>query len=528
MKTKKNAFAYMLLTRFKNGCLEMVRHPGRLVYILFLLAMVAVSVFSGNKSAGAYGEPRDIRELCAMTTALYAVVFVAVANAGFGDGASMFRLPDVNMVFTAPLSPVRVLFFGLLQQLGTSLVLGVFLVFQYSWLHGLYRITFGQLLLIMLGYAAVIFCGQLTALFLYASTSADDAKRRRWRIVFYAVVGFFAALLVVDTMLHRADFLARAAYLLTTPLFQLFPVAGWVAAAVGGAFTGTGILFWLGIALTVLYIAGVVYTVAVTDVDYYEDVLKTAELSYSAVTAKKQGQSGESVPRSIRVGKIGLGRGWGAGAFYRKHQIENRRSRLLLVDRLSLIFCGVSVLFGYFLREDGLTAAFLFSVYLQLFTVSLGRINKELTKPYVYMVPEAAFLKLWNCLRESFPGFLTESVLIFLPLKFILGCGWIDILCAILGRFAFSLLFTAGNLAVQRFFGSAGSRAVTFLFYFLCILAMAAPGAALAIVLTVRGTVLLSPGATIPLATSLCNLPVAALAFFLCRNMLEYAELNYN
>jgi hypothetical protein len=155
-------------------------------------------MFSGRKLETQPGRVvRDIGELTAIVTAVYSLMFVLLASKGFKTGASMFSMADVNLIFPAPFRQQSVLFYGLFQQLGTSLLLGLFLFFQYSWMHSLYDVTLPMLLVILLGYAFTVFFGQIASMVLYTFTSAYDKRRGLFKAIFYAVViGFvlYAAL----------------------------------------------------------------------------------------------------------------------------------------------------------------------------------------------------------------------------------------------------------------------------------------------------------------------------------------------
>src|SRR5699024_1777387 len=98
----------------------------------------------------------------------------------------------------------------------------------------------------------------------------------------------------------------------------------------------------------------------------YEDVLSTAETAQSAVTAQKEGQLNEVVPKNVKVGKTGLGKGWGASAIYHKHRVENRRSGVFLFSNMSLIFMAVIIGCSLFMRETGMVGIFAFATYMQL------------------------------------------------------------------------------------------------------------------------------------------------------------------
>ena len=178
-----------------------------------------------------------------------------------------------------------------------------------------------------------------------------------------------------------------------------------------------------------------------------------------------------------------------------------------------------------FMREGGILGVFSFATYLQLFSTALGRINKELTKPFIYLVPEPPFAKLVHNLREMLPGALVEASVIFIPVGMILGLNGPEICACILARFSFSLLFAAGNIIVERFWSGA-SKVLTFFLYFMVMVVLSAPGVALAMVIS-SNLLLLSENFTIFLVMAIVNIPVSLLVLFLCRNMLQYAELNY-
>lgn len=96
-------------------------------------------------------------------------------------------------------------------------------------------------------------------------------------------------------------------------------------------------------------------------------------------------------------------------------------------------------------------------------------------------------------------------------------------LLCILARISFSLLFTAWNILVERVFGTVSSKTLIFLFYFMALILMAVPeivaGAVMMVLLPLEltGMVLgMLPG----------NILFSLLILYLCRNLLQYAELN--
>lgn len=302
---------------------------------------------------------------------------------------------------------------------------------------------------------------------------------------------------------------------------QLFPVGGWLG-WVFSACLGLG-TWWPGLLLCLAWFFLLLFLLTHFDRDWYEDVLRTAELAQSAIVAKKEGTM-ESVPGKVRIGATGLKKGWGASAFYYKHKIENRRGSWMLLPPASLIFAVVLIGFSFFMRESGILPVFAFAVYLQLFTAGQSRINRELYKPFIYLVPESSFSKLLHCLRELVPSALAEAIVVFVPVGLILGMGPGAILVCLFARMSYALLFQSGNLLLERFWSGASKALIMFL-YFLILILLTLPGILIAVFLMV---LLNLPGGVSGglLVAGIINIPVALLLLYLLRDMLQYAEYN--
>ena len=530
----RSPLVYLTAVKLKNQLKAVVKSPAKLLYGLFLVAMFALVAFSKSETVGS--DPRNLSELVAILTIFYTIMFLMVFVSGSASNTPMFTLSDVTLLFPAPLSPNRILFYGLFRQLGVSLLLGFFLLFQYSWLNMLYGITYGHLLLIVLGYALTLFLAQFCAMAVYTRTSGKDRAGRTVRICVYAAAVLYVAAaafvcweplsaLLAGGSDYEAALAAGSSFFSTFPGL-LFPVSGWAAGVVGGLFTGDWMQCAIGLGLTALLFAALIGLIVKSKNNYYEDVLQTAETAQSAVTAKKEGQLTEAVPKNVKIGKIGLGKGLGASAIYYKHKVENRRSGVFLLSNMALIFAVIIIVTAFFMRSlgsDAIVAVFAMGTYMQLFSVALGRFSRELIKPYIYLIPEPPLKKLLYTIKESIIADSIEAVIIFVPVAFIISASPLDIVFCILARISFSLLFTAGNVLVERVFGTVSSKVLIFFFYFLALILMAVPGIILGSVLLAAAS-LGYPGLFLGMA--LLNVLISVLVLYLCRNLLQYAELN--
>ena len=528
----KSPLVYLTAVKLKNQLLGVLKSPAKLVYAIFLVALFALTAFSGST----YGteELRAPQELTAILTLFYTMMFLLVFASGSSSSSSpMFTLSDVTLLFPAPLSSNKILAYGLVRQLGLSLVLGFFILFQYSWMHGVYGVEVPGLLAIILGYGLTLFFAQLCSMASYVRTSGNE---RAAKTVRYCVFGAAALYAVLGVLACREPLLALAGGGSFEPLIAaganffgtlpglLFPASGWSAGLTGALLTGDWPLAGL-FALLLVALLGVLLGLVLTcKNNYYEDVLATAETAQSAVTAQKEGQLTEVVPKNVKVGKTGLNKGWGASAIYYKHRVENRRSGVFFLSNMALIFDAIVVAYAFFMKDTGLVGILAMSTYMQLFSVALGRFNRELIKPYIYLIPEPPLKKLLYALKESLISDALEAVVLFVIVGFIMEMSPVAAVFCVAARISYSLLFTAGNVLVERVFGMVQSKTLIFLFYFLALLVMAVPGIAACVAVVILLPALEVSGGLLALAA--VNALIAVLVLWLCRNLLQYAELN--
>ena len=553
------ALVFLVLKQFKNMVLSLVKKPSQLIITVGFIALMLLSFGSAL-----FGEHtvevktyRSMEELYAIVFVLFTFFFVMFANNGFSSGASMYSMADVHTLFTAPLKPRLILGYGLVRQLGTAFMVCFFVLFQYSWLNRVYGVGIGFILLLLLCFMLVIILSQLVALLIYSATSADDDKKKKWRTVMYSVLGIAAAYVIFRVFSGSGDdWFARVTNALSG-IGYLFPVSGWATAVLRGAYSLWGAVLALGLIGIFGLGALLVYIIGKTKTDYYEDVLQATEVAQSAITAKKQGFAAETVPKNVKLGKTGIGQGRGATAIYYKQNVESRRARVFILDMLSLIFIAVTILTVVMLNagiasenehtappDDGIVSeiendaleveinfpgivtALAMSVYMMMFSSAMGRFAKELRFPYIYMIPEPPFVKLINCVRESLPKLAIESLILWVPLYFILEMNPVDLIFCMLSRMAIGLLFIAVNIFIERFISGAPKVVATTVYFLLCVVALIIP--------LVAGFLGFLLAGVLPVSQLSCFLliavPTAVLEtggiLFMSRNMLQYAELN--
>lgn len=514
-----SALSYLTLTQLKNRVKGVFRSPAKLIYTIFIFAMVVLVIFAGGK-AGEDGLGAPDSRLGGIIIGYFALMFLLTVNSGFSTGMSIFKMPDVNFLFVGPFKPVRVLFHGMFNQMATSLLMALVILFQYGWMHSEFGVSVGGLLIVVVGYGLAVFTGQITAMVIYAVSAGREHLRKILRVVYVAVTVLWIGYILYNAI-GGDDLLKSICDASVDSIGRLFPVAGWLGAACYEALLGSYASAGALVAVWAIYTAALIIIMAKVDQDYYEDVLQSTETTFAAQSAVKEGRIADAAPKKVKVGKSGLGGGWGASAFYYKHRVENRRSRKWLLSGMEIVFVIVNLGFAFFMRAEGIIPALAFAAYMMFFYVATGRLVKEMTRPYVYLVPEPPTKKLLWCLRESAAGYLVSAVLSFGPMLFYVQAPMPSIVAAAVAYFTYAYLFTAGNLVTERIFGTVTIKALIFIFYFVVLIVLAIPGIAAAIFASI-----VMPEFAALLILAGVNVLVTLLCIFLCRNILASAEMN--
>ncbi len=434
---------YLTVRKAKNKLLELLRKPLKLVITLgFILLLLMNFSVSQNSPSGI----RPVAEFKAIIFAFYLICFITESKKGFQSGGTMFSMPDVNLLFISPLRSVSVLFYGMLGRLGSSLFMALAFIYQFALLRSYYPIAAGDMLTAVTGYALVVFLSQLTGMLIYSYTCGNTARIKFAKAVLYFLCVVF--LLLFAERLIGSDSLSVTSVALSVTSFPMrfFPVVGWVFTLVDGVMLSDSLKLTLGALSCIVFAVTVFSLLAFSKQGYYEDVVLSAEKN-----ADKKAEDGISPVIKVNRSDVGLKKGWGASAFFRKHMLENRRAKTVLFSPTSIFYLVLIGIYG-FVFEGDFAVLFSLSCMVSFLPVLSGRWLKELTMPYVYMVPGSHLKKLLFILPEMLPKILAESVLQCALIGYICHFGVMTVLFVILARISVSFVLIASALLMARIF----------------------------------------------------------------------------
>jgi len=520
------ATTYLTITTLKNRFKELLKNPAKLIFsIIFTLMIIGFVVMSFILPPSEDSTTRNINELYLIILGYFSIIFFPICLMGLKTGSTFFSMPDVNLLFTAPIKPKTILRYGLINKMGTSLLFSLLLFFQVFWLRESYALQFTHFLVILFSYAITVFFGHLLAVAIYSYSSFNEKRRTIIKSIFYLL--FFINLayityIVFENYPNWTNIINEIASM----TFLFIPVTGWFTTFIIGVMETNILFIVLGLIPNVILAIAVIASLGKLNTNFYEDVIKTTENIYAITSAQKEGKAAQFVPTKVKLGKVGLNKGQGASAFFYKHLKENKRSKVFIFDGMQMLFAVMAIIIAILTKDIGILPAFAMTTYLTLLFVSLGKWVRELQTHYIYLAPEKPFKKLLMILGESIYTNAIFSTILFTIVGIITQASISDIIITIIGYISFNYMFIAVTAFAKRITGVINNKIFSAFLHILSILILVFPGVIFGIIVgtLVHEAFLVFSAIGIMIVW---NLIVATLLIFFSRNLLVYTELQH-
>lgn len=516
---------YLSLKKIKNALKSLLRKPGQLIFIVFICALLGLSIFSSGRSGAASGAGLQNKKLLSGVIFLFFTINAALtAYQGFQKGSTLFKMSDVNILFTSPINSISVLFYGMFQQLVSYVIFNFFLLFQYNWMRASFGIGLLDLVIIIVVFALLLLSSQLLCMIIYIFSAGNPARKKLFKLIFTAIFTALAVYLLISYLKNAGSLLDFAARVSSSAPIYAFPMSGWLTALAYGIVAEKYALASGFFAVWLIFFLLGIWLIKTGRKDYFEDVLVSTELNFSRMEDAKRGKITSGIERNGIRGKLfsvksGIGRGSGASALYYKHIKENRRKNPFILGLPDIFIAGFAAAFSIIIPKDGAViavAAMIF--YTQLFYVGVGRLMVELQSHYIYLIPEKPFKKLIWGMMETMGKYPLTALLIAVPVSIILKLSALEAVSLTVAIVCTDILVLSINLISARLFGNILSRGLVILFYFIVAALSLAPGIALGALAS--KIINISEIAAAFFAVSVWCILISVLYIFLSRNIL--------
>ena len=198
------ALSYLIITRMKNRVLSLKKKPAFLILYGFILVMVIFSVvmllvFNKEIETNHFADERILFSIIAALGLLYLWLFT---NTGLSTGSSLFTMPDVGLLFVSPISPKKILMYGLLSTLGKSLLGSIFIIYQIGNLKTNFGYGFKEIFALFLIFALMVLFCQLLSIGVYIFSNSNSGRKNLVKVILYAVI---ASLIIAVLLIQRLE-----------------------------------------------------------------------------------------------------------------------------------------------------------------------------------------------------------------------------------------------------------------------------------------------------------------------------------
>ena len=367
---------------------------------------------------------RQIFELIA-GGAILLILLLELINAD-KSGSAIFQPADVNILFASPMKPQSVLMFRIATQLGLSLFLTVYMLFQLPNLIFNLGMDMSSALAVLGAWFMTIVFGKLLQLLMYMLSATYPVVKKHFRTGLYVLLVLIAGGYYLSWQVTGGSALDAAFRFFNGPVSRWIPIWGWIKGLMVFVVEGSPVLAWLCAGLLVVLAIGMVAVIWNLNVDYYEDAMaRSEEVAELQRLQREGGMKKRKKDRSDKLMRDGLNRGFGASAIFFKNLYNRTRFAIWRIfTKTSITYLVVAVVLSLLLRfmwEFPEIAIVGFVLGFIAFYRSLGNpLESDVKMGYFRMIPESPYKKLfWSvlsgstaCLLDLLPAVIVSAVIL--------------------------------------------------------------------------------------------------------------------
>jgi hypothetical protein len=472
---------YIIKKNIKNSLLDLKNNPAKLILYIFFISIISLLfIFSSIGTEKSYlKNGAEIFRAISVGLCLLSV-YVSI-TAGIKKGNSFFKMSDVNLIFTAPISPQEVLIYGIIKQLLGAFIMMILIIFQLPNICRLFNIKQYGSIWIVIGMFLLSFSTSIITVIIYSLASLSAKYKKLVSLIinitiFLIVIGFLFKLFTLKSIdVSLLNYL-------NMDIFKYIPFIGWISNIITSAIDGNFISATIYTTITIAGIFILLYLLSKMNLDYYEDAMLMSEHTAQIIEKAKNGMYSFSNNKSLNVRKIHNGfSSFGPKTIFEKQLLEYRKQGAIFWDKKTLIVAVAFSLLAFFVKGLDLRIMFYLSIYLLLIFSQNNKWNLELKKHFIYLIPYDSKSKIiFSTAIENIKNII-DGFIIFIPVCIVLKESILLIPLCSLAYASFGCLFIYFDMTLRKFFGLKLSRAVEQLLKLLFLVLIIMPGILLSI-----------------------------------------------
>ncbi|MGI6085528.1 MAG: putative ABC exporter domain-containing protein [Acetivibrionales bacterium] len=445
--------------------------------IAFFIAAMLVASFAMPSGLIRKGSP-DL--YVGIITLVFIFMYYSTFKLGIDKGSTYFRMADISFAFTAPIKPNHVLLYGFIKQIGGTLLFLFIAVCQIPNLKNNFELKpYGTWMILLAAIFYALSYPLISMVFYSWATKKAGRKKLLKRIIDASALCLVALTLL--SLAQTRNFVETLGNIFGSPVVKYFPIIGWTSSIANASLNGFTSEFQVGTAGMLMLIIGASVTLYRMNLDYYEDVLEGAEYVEAAMKAKREGRN-MMFNLKVKEGVKQKLSGTGAGAIFSKHLLELRKTAyFLFFDRASITVIVAALVFRLIIPDEtqilSLATILFFSLYMLMLVHMQGRLNSEMEKHYIFLIPASSYEKLFFATLGEHTKNLFDGTLLFVLSGILFKAPTIIIVSCIITYVLFGAVYIYSDVLNRRLFGRVHSKSLMIFIKAIVNILLVIPGA---------------------------------------------------
>lgn len=372
--------------------------------------------------------PEEVATVKMWVEAVVALVLVIVLlwglYAGSKSGSDIFRMADVNFLFTAPLKPQTVLLFRLSFQMMGAFVASLYLVFQIPNLVINAGLGASAVAAMFAGYIMLLIFQRLMMVLSYTVFTTHENLKKYVLPFVIGIILLIVGVLAAVFFAGGRDVNAMVQVTFGSRWMRVVPVIGWYKGMIMCAVNEQILPFFIYLFLLLVSMVVLVFAIWHIKADFYEDAFSAASKTAEMVEDAQQGRVAAK-KHSDKIRRTGTFGGEGASTFFTKEAYcRKRMAKFGVLTNTMLFYLGVGLLLGMVTARFMNSHSFMLTgcvILAILFFRNMGNpIERETSMNWLVLVPDNPYKKVffamlsgtYSCGLDLLPGLVLGALLV--------------------------------------------------------------------------------------------------------------------
>lgn len=468
-----SSFLYLLKRNTINYFKSFKSKPTKAIPYIFFIIILGLSffpLFLGERSKSNFSPDLFI----GIVTIISLILFLLSIYSGISKKGFSYSMADVNLLFTSPISNIKILVYGFLKEIASGFVLSFFILFQIPILINKFGLTIEGFLILILLIILITFSSSALSLMVYGMFFHFPKRKKLFKNIFVLatlMLGLYFALNIYKS--H--DYFNSFIHLSTSSIWDYVPLIGFSKSMASSMFSGFSFNIIYPILGFIIFTIIFIYILCKLNLDFYEDVISSAEARETATQYKNSGYDAKQLDYSklkykpwTRKNVTDNYSSKFSKAIFRRQLLEYKKTGFYFLNITTVIFISLAVLWGIFLKSD-LFIFFCLSVYLLVLFSSGSKWTLEFNNPSIFLIPDSSKRKMFYSTLSAIIKASIDGILMFLVLGFIIHPDIIEIIFCIITYITFVFLSTYGGVFSYKLFDRVSNNTIKALIKFLSL-----------------------------------------------------------